>query len=71
MASFVADALLPLGDTTGINSKGEWVEHYLSMPDNVHEHWETLTPQFLELEDWFLDLAYSNARANWEGVRTA
>lgn len=71
MASFVADALLPLGDTTGIHSKDEWVEHYLAMPDKVHEHWETLTGQFLELEDRFLELAYSYARVNWEGLRPA
>ncbi|NNE00407.1 MAG: DUF4375 domain-containing protein [Pirellulaceae bacterium] len=71
MASLVADVLLPLGDTTEINSKDQWVEHYLSMPDETHEHWETRTRPFLELEDRFLDLAYSYARANWEGVRAA
>ncbi|MDP6721167.1 MAG: DUF4375 domain-containing protein [Pirellulaceae bacterium] len=69
MASLTADALRPLGDTTAIDSRDEWVEHYLSMPDNIHEHWETLTRPFLELEDQFLDLAYRYARVNWERVR--
>lgn len=71
MASFVAEALVPLGDTTGISSKNEWVEHYLSMPDKVHEHWETLTRQFLQLEDRFLELAYKYAREHWDDVRVA
>ena len=69
MAAFATDALLPLGDTTGIQSKEAWVDHYLSMPDHVHEHWETLTKPFLELEDRFLDLAYKYAREHWVAVR--
>jgi len=71
MASFVAKALVPLGDTSGICSKDEWVEHYLSMPDNVHEHWEAITVQFQQLEDRFLELAYNYARDHWSDVRDA
>ena len=71
MAAFVADALLPLGELTRFQTKEDWVEHYLSLPDEVHEHLETLTRPFLELEDHFLELAYAYTRANWEGVRTA
>lgn len=71
MASFVADALRLMGDFTQLRTKEEWAEHYLSLPDEVHEHLETLTRPFLELEDDFLELAYAYTRANWEGVRTA
>lgn len=70
MASFVAEALQPMGDSTRFQSKEEWMEHYLSLPDEVHEHLETLTRPFLELEDHFLKQAYAYARANWEAVRT-
>ena len=71
MATFVTEALQPLGDTTGIHSRDEWVRHYLSMPENVHEHWETLTQQFLQLEDRFLEVAYIYARHHWKEVRAA
>ena len=71
LATFVTDALQPLGDTTRIRSKDEWVEHYLTMPDNVHEHWETLTQPFLQLEDRFLEAAYHYARDHWQDVRAA
>ena len=71
MASFVEAALEPMGDVTRFRSKEEWVEHYLSLPDAIHEHLETLTPHFLELEDDFLKQAYAYARANWERVHTA
>lgn len=71
MASFVSDALLPLGDLTRFQTKDEWVEHYLSLPEEVHERLETLSRPFLELENSFLELAYAYTRANWEGVRTA
>jgi hypothetical protein len=71
MAAFVTDALQPLGDTTGIRSKDEWVEHYHSMPDNVHDHWETLSQQFLQLENRFLEGAHHYARDHWKDVRAA
>lgn len=71
LATFVSDALQPLGDTTGIRSKDEWVDHCLSMPDHVHEHWETLSQQFLQLEDRFLEMAYHYARDHWKDVRAA
>jgi hypothetical protein len=71
MATFVSDVLQPLGDTTGIRSKAEWVEHYHSMPDNVHDHWETLSQPFLQLEDRFLEGAYQYARDHWQDVRAA
>ncbi len=71
MASFAEYVLGPLGDPTEIPSKEAWVEHYLSMPDHVHEHWETLTPQYCKLEDRFLGLAYTYALANWNRVRAA
>jgi hypothetical protein len=41
------------------------------MPENVHEHWETLTQQFLRLEDRFLEVAYIYARHHWKEVRAA
>jgi hypothetical protein len=71
MASFVANTLLQFGDPTRFRSKDEWLNHYLSCPEDVHEHLETLTPAFLVLEDEFLKLAYAFARANWNSVRTA
>jgi len=71
MASFVADALRPMGDLTRFQTKEEWAEHYLSLPDEVHEHLETLTRPFLELEDRFLELAYAYTRVQWESIRTA
>jgi hypothetical protein len=71
MASFVADALRSMGDLTQFRTKEEWADHYFSLPDEVHEHLETLTRPFLELEDRFLELAYNYTRENWEGVRTA
>jgi hypothetical protein len=71
MASFVADALGAMGDATRLRSKEEWVDHYLSLPDAVHEHLETLTGPFLELEDHFLKQAYGFARANWAKVRNS
>lgn len=70
MAAFVADALLPLGDLTRFGSKEEWIDNYLSMPDEFHEHLETLTKPFLDLEGRFLALAYAFTRANWQAVRT-
>jgi hypothetical protein len=71
MASFVVDALLPFGDLTRFKSKDEWLEHYLSCPDELGEHLDSLTRPFLELEDSFLELAYAYTRAHWESVRTA
>lgn len=70
MAAFVTRALQPFGDLTRFPSNDEWLEHYLSCPDEVHEHLETLTRPFLELEDSFLELAYAYARAHWKSVRT-
>ena len=71
MASFVTHALLPFGDLTRFRSKDEWLDHYLSCPDDLHEDLEALTRPFLELEDPFLESAYAYARANWQAVRTA
>jgi hypothetical protein len=71
MASFVVDALLPFGDLTRFKSKDEWCTYYLSCPDEVHEHLETLTQRFLELEDPFLQLAYAYTRTHWKSVRSA
>jgi hypothetical protein len=71
MATLVTAALQQLGDATGMRSRDEWGKHYLSMPDNVHEHWETLSPQFLQLEGRFLELAYRYARDHWKDVRAA
>jgi hypothetical protein len=69
LAALLTDALQHLGDTTRIRSKDEWVEHYLSMPDQVHEQWESLTHEFLKLEDRFLQLAHRYARDHWRDVR--
>ena len=71
MASFIADVLLLMGDVKPLKSKEEWIEHYHALPDEVHDHMETLTRPFLELEEPFLELAYSYTRANWEAVQTA
>ena len=71
MASFVANTLVPFGDLTRFRSNEEWIDHYLSLPDEVHEHLETLTRPFLALEQTFLKMAYDYARANWRSVRTA
>lgn len=64
MASFVANTLQQFGNLTRFRSKDEWLDHYLSCPEDVHEHLETLTRPFLEL-------AYAYTRANWQSVRTA
>ena len=69
MASFVANILLQFGDLKRFSSKEEWLDHYQSRPDEVHEHLETMSRPFLELEDAFLRLAYAYTRANWQRVR--
>ena len=69
MSIFTENALEPLGDVTQIGSRVAWVDHYLAMPDAIHEHWETLTPMYCRLEDGFLELAYAYGRANWSRVR--
>jgi hypothetical protein len=69
MASFVADVLLVMGDPTQFKSKEEWIDHYLALPNETHEHLETLTRPFLDLEDRFLKLVYAYTRRNWESVR--
>ena len=69
MAAFVRQVLLALGDLTRLRSHEQWLDHYQSRPDEVHEHLETLTRPFLELEDRFLERAYDFARAHWQGVR--
>lgn len=69
MASFVASSLRKFGYSTRTGSIDEWLSHYESCPDEVHEHLETLTRPFLDLEDSFLKLAYAYTRANWERVR--
>lgn len=71
MAAFVTDALRPLGDPEAIPSQSAWIDHYMSMSDDVHEKWESLTPQYCALEDRFLELAYAYARKHWEQVRAA
>jgi hypothetical protein len=71
MAAFTEDVLRPLGDTTGIRSIEAWAEHYDSMPEDIHNHWETLTPRYCSLENHFLESAYAYARANWDQVRPA
>jgi len=70
MAAFVAEALLPMGDLTRFRSKEEWIDHYLSLPDEVQEHLETLTELYLELENRFMELVYAFTRDNWQLVRT-
>jgi hypothetical protein len=70
MASFVTDALQSMGDVTRLKSKEEWIDHYLALPDDVHDHLETLTRPFLALESRFLESAYAYARAHWASVRT-
>lgn len=71
MASLVGSALMHFGDLTRFQSKGEWLDHYLSCPEDVHELLEGLIRPFLELEDSFLELAYTYSRAKWQDVRTA
>jgi hypothetical protein len=71
LADFAEYVLRPLGNPTEIQSKDEWVNHYLSMSDDVHEHWETLTPEYCRREERFLELAYAYARINWRRVRVA
>jgi hypothetical protein len=71
MAKFVADVLQLFGDPTRFHSQDEWLDHYLSCPDELHEHLETLSRPFLELEGVFLDLAYVYTRTHWESVRAA
>ena len=70
MATFVAQVLRELGDLTQLHTKDEWLNHYQSRPDELHEHLETLTRPFLALEDAFLRKAYDYTRVNWQRVRT-
>jgi len=69
MSDFTEYVLRPLGVLTKIRSREAWMDQYQSMPDDVHEHWDTLTPQYCNLEDRFLELAYAYARVNWNRVR--
>jgi hypothetical protein len=71
MATFVARALALFGDLSRFRSKDEWLDHYLSLPDEVHEYLKTFTQPFLELEQQFLQLADAYARAIWQSVRMA
>jgi Domain of unknown function (DUF4375) len=71
MAAFVTRALQPFCDLTRFRSKDEWLDHYRSGPDDLHEYLEALTRPFLELDGPFLESAYAYARANWRAVRTA
>lgn len=71
MASFVADVLLPMKSQVEVSTKEDWVELYTSMPDEVHEAWETMLPRYGELEKQFLAFAYAFARNRWEEVRMA
>src|SRR5688572_10817094 len=66
MAAFVRQVLLAFGDLTGLQSKEQWLDHYQSRPDEVHEHLETLSRPFLELERHFLQLTYAFTRAHWQ-----
>lgn len=69
MAAFLTEVLRSLGDPAAIPSQSTWVLQYMSMPDTVHEKWETLTPQYLALECGFLKMAYGYAREHWKNAR--
>ena len=69
MSAFVGQALWQFAGPTQLRSQDEWLDHYQSCPDEIHEHLETLSRPFLELEDTFLKLAYAYTRANWQSVR--
>lgn len=69
MAAFVGQVLSEYGDPAQFRSRDEWLDYYQSRPDEVHEHLETLTRPYQELEGAFLRAAYAFARTNWHRVR--
>jgi hypothetical protein len=69
MASFVSDVLLLMGDTTRLLSQEEWIDHYMALPDEVHERFDPLSIPFLKLEEHFLELTYAYTRAHWQNVQ--
>lgn len=69
MADFTRYALRPMQNTSSVSTKDAWVEQYHSLPDHVHEHWETLSRRYCELEGKFLASAYLYTRSSWQLVR--